>query len=205
MKNEKSLRAVYALGLFSLWVWLSACGASFQVAGDMAQGQTALFAGNYPSAQSYFQNVAQADPNYITATGQLREGISSFVGRTQYLNGQLEAARDTLQKAVAQQGSDNNTTLARLYLGLTVARLGDRQAGSRDIASGTKGIVEFLDYIQQNFRYSFGPLWDRGDGIRNAANANLATIAGGNFDWPTLISNSEALAMKFEREAYENQ
>jgi len=203
MKNEKSLRAVSALGLFSLLVWLSACGASFQVAGDMAQGQTALFAGNYPSAQSYFQSVAQADPNYISATGQLREGISSFVGRTQYLNGQLEAARATLQKAVAQQGSDN--TLAQLYLGLTLARLGDRQAGSRDIESGTKGIVNFLTYIQQNFRYSFGPFWDRGDGIRNAANANLAMIAGGNFDWPTLISNSEALAMKFEREAYENQ
>ena len=205
MKNEKSLRAVYSLGLFSLWVWLSACGASFQEAGDMQKGLNALFTNNYPSAQSYFQSVAQADPNYSTATGQLREGVLSFVGRTQYLNGQLEAARDTLQKAVAQQGSDKDPTLARLYLGLTVARLGDRQAGLPDIASGTKGIVAFLDYIQQNFRWSFGPFWDRGDLIRNAANANLAKIAGGNFDWPTLISNSEALAMRFAREAYIEQ
>jgi hypothetical protein len=39
-------------------------------------------------------------------------------------------------------------------------------------------------------------------GFVNAANANLAMIAGGNFDWPTLMSNSEALAMRFEREAY---
>ena len=205
MNRTECYRSLCALGLFALLSLFSACGASFQVSGDMAQGQSALFAGNYPSAQSHFQSVAQADPNYITATGQLREGISSYLGRTQYLNGQLEAARDTLQKAVAQQGSYNNTTLARLYLGLTLARLGDRQAGSRDIENGTKGIVDFLDYIQQNFPHSFGPLWDRGNGIRNAANANLAMIAGGNIDWPTLISNSEALAMRFEREGYENQ
>jgi tetratricopeptide (TPR) repeat protein len=205
MNNSKWHRAVSVLGLFSILAWLSACGASFQVAGDVAQGQTALFAGNYPSAQSYFQNAAQADPNFITSTGQLPEGISSYLGRAQYLNGQLEAARDTLQKAVAQQGSNNNVTLARLYLGLTMARLGDRQGGVKDIESGTKGIIDFVNYIQQNFRYSYGPVWDRGDLIRNAANANLKMIAGGNIDWPTLLSNSEWLAMKFEREAYENQ
>ena len=205
MNNEKWHRALCPLALVLFLAWLSGCGAGFQVSGDFAQGQTALFAGNYPGALGYFQSAAQADPNYISSTGQLREGILSFVGRTQYLTGQLEAARDTLQKAVAQQSSNNNVTLAQLYLGVTLARLGDRQAGSRDIQSGTKGIVDFLTYIQQNFRYSFGPLWDRGDGIRNAANANLAMIAGGNFDWPTLISNSEALAMRFEREAFENQ
>jgi len=117
----------------------------------------------------------------------------------------LEAARDTLRKDLAQQGSANNLTLTQLYHGLTLARLGDRQAGLRDIESGTKGILDFLNYIQQNFRYSFGPSWDRSNGIRKAADASLAMIAGGNFDWPMLISNSEALAMRFEREAYDNE
>jgi tetratricopeptide (TPR) repeat protein len=205
MNSDVINRGIRFLVLGSLAIFCSACGPGFQVSGDVAQGQTALFAGNYPGALGYFQSAAQADPNYISSSGQLREGILSFLGRTQYLNGQLEAARDTLQKAVAQQGSDNNVTLAQLYLGVTLARLNDRQAGLRDIESGTKGILDFLNYIQQNFRYSSGRLWDRGDEIRKAADAILALIAGGNFDWPTLISNSEALAMKFEREAYENQ
>ena len=205
MNSDVINRGIRFLVLGSLAIFCSACGPGFQVSGDVAQGQTALFAGNYPGALGYFQSAAQADPNHISSSGQLREGILSFLGRTQYLNGQLEAARDTLQKAVAQQGSDNNVTLAQLYLGVTLARLNDRQAGLRDIESGTKGILDFLNYIQQNFRYSSGRLWDRGNEIRKAADAILALIAGGNFDWPTLISNSEALAMKFEREAYENQ
>lgn len=205
MNSDVINRGIRFLVLGSLAIFCSACGPGFQVSGDVAQGQTALFAGNYPGALGYFQSAAQADPNYISASGQLREGILSFLGRTQYLNGQLEAARDTLQKAVAQQGSDNNVTLAQLYLGVTLARLNDRQAGLRNIESGTKGILDFLNYIQQNFRYESGRLWDRGNEIRKAADAILALIAGGNFDWPTLISNSEALAMKFEREAYENQ
>jgi hypothetical protein len=102
---------------------------------------------------------------------------------------------------MAQQGSDNNLALAQLYLGMTQARLGDRQAGLRNIESGTKGINDFLTYIQQTFRYSFGQYWDTGNAIRNAANAVLGTIAAGNFDWSMLISNGEALALRFEREA----
>jgi len=205
MNSDVINRGICFLVLGSLAIFLSACAASFQVSGDVAQGQTALFAGNYQGAQSHFQSAAQADPNNVVSGGQLRQGILSYLGRAQYLNGQLEAARATLQKAMAQPGSDNNLSLTQLYLGLTLARLGDRQAGLPNIESGTKGILDFLNYIQQNFRYSVGPLWDRGNGNRNAANANLAMIAGGNFDWPTLISNSEALAMRFEREAYDNE
>ena len=159
-----------------------------------------MFAGNYPGALSYFQSAAQTDPNYVFGA-QLREGTLSFLGRAQYLNGQLEPARGTLQKAVAQTGDYNNVALAQLYLGMTQARLGDRQGGLPNIESGTKGILDFLNYMQQNFRYSFGKYWDTGNAIRNAANANLAMIAAGNFDWSMLISNSEALAMRFEREA----
>jgi len=204
MNNANWHRAHCALALFAFLSLFSACGGSFQSAGDISQGRTAMFAGNYQGALSYFQSAAQTDPNYIWGA-QLREGTLSFLGRGQYLNGQYEAARATLLKAVAQQGDDNNLALARLYLGLTQARLGDRQAGSQNIESGTKGILDFLNYIQQNFRYSYGPFWDPGNAIRNAANANLATIGSANFDWSMLISGSEALALKFEREADQAQ
>lgn len=197
-------RGIRFLVLGSLAIFLSACAAGFQTSGDIIQGRSALFAGNYQSALSLFQSAAQADPNSRAGT-LLRQGILSYLGRAQYLNGQLEAARDTLRQDLAQQGTTNNRTLTQLYLGLTLARLGDRQAGLRDIESGTKGILDFGNYVQQNYKFDVGPSWDRSNEIRNAANANLATIAGGNFDWPMLISNSEALAMKFERMAYDNE
>jgi len=104
----------------------------------------------------------------------------SFLGRSQYLNGQLAPARDTLQKALAQHQSDN---LARLYLGLTLARQGDRKAGLSDIEAGMKGIRDFLNYITTTFALSFGQ-----SGIRVKPFENRSTPTcddrEGNFDWP---------------------
>jgi tetratricopeptide (TPR) repeat protein len=191
----------YSIVLALLAIFLSACGAG----SGAAQGRQALIRGDYPSAVGSFQSSAQADPTETYIFGpQLKEGILSYLGRAQYLNGQLEAARDTLRKDLAQQGSDKNVALTHLYLGLAVARLGDQQAGLRDIESGTKGILDFLDYVQQTYRFDIGKIWDTGDLIRKAANANLAMIARGNFDWPMLISSSEALGMSFEQ-GWENR
>jgi len=149
-----------------------------------------------PGALGYFQSAAQTDPNYIYGT-ELREGTLSFLGRAQYLNGQLAPARDTLQKALAAHKSDH---LARLYLGLTVARQGDQQSGLRDIQAGTKGIGDFLNYITNSFSSTFGQYWDPNGDIRKAASNNLALMARGDIDWPTLFSSSEALALNFEQE-----
>jgi len=88
-----------------------------------------------------------------------------------------------------------------LYLGLTVVRQGDRQSGLREIEAGMKGISGFLDYITTQFAGSFGRFWDPGGNIRKTVDINLATIARGDIDWPTLISSGEALALNFEREA----
>jgi tetratricopeptide (TPR) repeat protein len=185
-----------AVILFLLAIFFSGCGASFQTGGDVAQGREALFRGDYQGALSYFQNAAQTDPNYIFGT-ELRQGTLSFLVRTQYLTGQLAPARDTLQKALAQHKSDN---LAHLYLGLTLARQGERAPGLQQIEAGMKGISGFLNYITTTFANEFGQFWDPGRDIRKAIDNNLALIARGNFDWPTLISNGEALGMNFEQE-----
>ena len=155
-----------------------------------------MFRGDNQGALGYFQAAAQTDSNYIYGT-ELREGTLSYLGRAQYLNGQLAPARDTLQKALAQHKSDN---LARLYLGLTVARQGDRQSGLRDIEGGMKGIRDFLNYMTTTFAMSFGQFWDPAQAIRKPIDTNLTMIARGNFDWSMLISNSETIAMNFEQE-----
>ncbi len=196
MKIAKSRGVVYFVPLFFLMVALAGCGPAFYAGTDVARGRQAMFMLNYQGALGYFQSAEQHDPNYIYGTA-LREGTLSFLGRAQYLTGQLEAARGTLQKAVAQHPDDH---LARLYLGLTLARLGDRPSGLRDIKAGLTGVRDFLNYITTAFSGSFGQFWDPTNAIRNPIAANLELIQREGFDWPTLITNCEVIAMNFEQE-----
>jgi len=176
-------------------VFFSGCGASFQGGSDLAQGRQALFRGDYPAALSYFQQAAQADPNAMYGA-ELREGVFSYLGRAQYLNGQLPAARATLQQALARHKSDN---LARLYLGLTLARQGDQKAAATEIQSALKGMGEFLNYIINTFQNTFGSFWDQNGSLRKSIAANQAMITSGNIDWSMLIPNLEKLAMNYEQ------
>jgi tetratricopeptide (TPR) repeat protein len=196
MKIEKWNYGIRPLALFSFLALLSACGGTFQTAGDIAQGRQALFRGDYQGALGYFQSAEQSDPNYIYGT-ELREGVLSYLGRAQYLTGSLAQARQTLDQALAKHKGDN---LARLYLGMTLARQDDRKVGLQQMEAGMKGVAAFLNYITSAFATGFGQFWDPGRSIRNAIANNLAIIAKGNFDWPTVIANGESIAMNMEQE-----
>ena len=189
------MRLIYFPAWLLVTVSLSAC-ASFQSAGLIAQGRQALFEGNNQAALGYFQAAAQVDPNYIYGT-DLQEGTLSFLGRAQYLNGDYARARSTLEKALAQHKDDN---VARLYLGLTLARQGETQKALPDIDSGMKGIYDLLNYITDTFRFGYGQYWDPGRDIRSAIEKSRAVMASGKIDWPTLIADGESVALKTERE-----
>ena len=189
------MRWIHFLVLLFLSIWLSAC-VSFQAAGDIAQGRQALFKGNNQAALGYFQAAEQVDPAYVDDT-ELREGVLSYVGRAQYLTGNYAAARSTLEKALSQNPSDN---VARLYLGLTLARQGETQKALPDIDGGMKGIYDLLNYITDTFRFGYGEYWDPGRDIRSAIEKNRAVMASGKIDWPTLIADGESIALKTERE-----
>ena len=150
------MKATYFLPWLCLSVLLSACAAT-RGAGDVVQGREALLAGNYQAALGYFQEAEQVDPNYVYGA-ELREGVSSFLGSAQYLTGNYSQARQTLQTALSQHRSDN---VARLYLGLTLYRLGDQKAGLASIQRGMNGINNWLDYLNTNFALEFGQGWDR--------------------------------------------
>lgn len=195
LKMQITLRWMYVLECSFLSLWLSAC-ASFQAAGDIAKGRQALFKGDYQAALGYFQAAEQVDPTYIYGA-DLREGVFSYVGRAQYLTGNYTQARRTLEKALSQEKGDN---VARLYLGLALGRQGDTQKGSQDIDEGMKGIYDFLDYITEANRFSYGPYWDPGRDIRSAIERDRAVIASGKIDWPALIADGESIALKTERE-----
>jgi tetratricopeptide (TPR) repeat protein len=189
------MKAIYSVVALSLSVLLSAC-ATFQTAGEYEAGKQALYAGNYPTALAYFQQAAQANPNAVYGA-TLRLGILTYVGQTQYLTGNYAGARQTLRKELSQHPSDH---VAMLYLGLTEARLGNRQAALGYIENGMKGIAAFLNYITTNFAYSFGQFWDPGGNIRASIKTDLAMISGPNTNWPALIAAGEKLGIRIEEE-----
>jgi tetratricopeptide (TPR) repeat protein len=180
----------------ALAVSIAAC-VSIQTGSEVNSGRRAFLIGDNESALAYFQSAAQKDPNYVYGTA-LRQGIWSYVGRTEYLNGRLPQAKETLERALA---GNQEEQLARLYLGLTLARLGDRQRGLKEIESGLKGIYDWLEYITQAFRFSFGQYWDPNGQIRKAIEDDLAMISTREFDWEKLIGDAEWVGKQFEEES----
>ena len=169
-----------------------------QTATEVNSGRQAYITGNNEVANAYFRSAAQRDPNYIYGTA-LRQGIWSYVGRTEYATGRFPQAREALDRALSAN-KDENIAIARLYLGLTLARTGDRQKGLQEIEGGLKGMQSFLEYITETFRYSFGRFWDPGYEIRSAIKVDLAMISSRELDWQRLITESEWLGKMMEEE-----
>jgi tetratricopeptide (TPR) repeat protein len=187
-----------SLVLFSLFVFLAGC-TSVNVGGEVQSGRQALLEGKNETALGYFYGAAQKDHNYVYATGSSpKQGVWSYVGRSEYLTGRFPQARQTLERALAANREED---IARLYLGLTLAREGDRQRGLKEIESGMRGINNFLDYINQAQRYSIGQYWDPGRDIRSAIRSNLVMISGKDLDWQRLTANTEWLGLRMEQES----
>ena len=187
-----------SLALFSLLVFLAGC-ASLRTGGEVQYGRQALLEGNSETALGYFYSAAQMDPNYVYATGSSpRQSVWSYVGRSEYLTGRLPQARQTLERALSANREED---IARLYLGLTLAREGDRERGLKEIESGMRGINDFLDYINQAQRFSIGQFWDPDRDIRAAIQNNLAMISGKDLDWQRLTADTEWLGIRMENES----
>ena len=187
-----------SLALFSLFVFLAGC-ASLQTGGEVQSGRQALLEGRNEPALGYFYSAAQRDPDYVYATGSSpKQGVWSYVGRSEYLTGRFPEAQKNLERAIA---SNRQEDIARLYLGLTLVREGDRQRGLKEIESGMRGIDSFLNNISQTQRYSIGQYWDPDREIRSAIQRDLAMISGKDLDWQKLTADTEWLAIQMEQES----
>jgi tetratricopeptide (TPR) repeat protein len=196
--QEDAMKTKISLALFSLLVFLSGC-TSLQTGGEVQHGRQALLEGKNEAALGYFYSAARMDPNYVYATGSSpKQGVWSYVGRSEYLTGRFPDARKNLERALAANQQED---IARLYLGLTLAREGDRQRGLKEIESGMRGINSFLDYISQAQRFSIGQFWDPDRDIRSAIQGNLAMISGRDLDWQRLTVNTEWLGIRMEEES----
>jgi tetratricopeptide (TPR) repeat protein len=197
LKNRRTLlKTKSSLALFSLLLLFAGC-TSLQVGGEVQSGRQAWLKGNDETALAYFQSAAAKDPGYVYGTA-LRQGIWSYVGRSEYATGRLPQARKTLERALS---ANRDEDLARLYLGLTLAREGERQTGLKEIEGGMRGINNWLDYVNEAYRYSFGQFWDPDRDIRSAIQSDLAMISGRDLDWQRLLADSEWLGKRMEEES----
>jgi tetratricopeptide (TPR) repeat protein len=188
--------AVFSI-LLALCAFLFGCS-TMQTGGAFQSGRRALFVGDDEAALGFFQSVAESNPNFVFTTGSSpRQSIWSYVGRTEYLTDRFPQARQSLERALS---GDREENIARLYLGLTLIQLGDRQRGLKEIESGMRGINSFLDHISQALRFSTGRFWDPNRDIRNAIQYNLEMISREGLDWQQLIANTERIALQMERE-----
>src|SRR5262249_30761932 len=128
---------------------------------------------------------------------ELREGVASFLGRSQYLTGDYAQARKNLETALARHKSDN---LARLYLGLTLYRLGDQKAALTNIERGMKGIAAWLNYLETNFAREFGQGGAQGEKMRAAIKLVLAMFSRGKIAWPKLIAAGDGWGIQVEQQ-----
>jgi len=173
------------------------CGCVGMKAGsDVAYGRRALMGGDNEMALGYFQSALKTDPSYRYGTAY-QQGLLSYVGRTEYLTGRLPQARETLQRALT---ANKDEDIARIYLGLTLIRANDREAGLKDVQAGMRGIHDWLEWVTEAHRFSFGQFWDPARAIRSAIQSDLAMISGRDLDWQRVVADGEWVAMRMEAE-----
>ena len=137
--------------LFLLAVLFSGCTAAFRAASAVALGRQELFQGQNADALESFEEAARVYPDYSFGVDR-PEGVLSYLGRSQYLNGQYPQARQTLERDLAR---DEGNSLSRLYLGLTLVRLNDRQNGLHAMIWGLSGIPYYINYVvDRTIRYA---------------------------------------------------
>lgn len=194
LENESFRLIARSVTPLLAFLLLSGCVA-LQVGSEIQSGRFALMYGEPKVALAHFQRAAELNPDYLLDFSLLEEGVWTYVGRAYYGMGNLSEARRALERARARYDQDN---LAKIYLGLVLARDSDRERGRREIEAGLKGLRDWLDYIDV---YTLdGRYWDPGRRLRSEIQKNLEAIEGRDINWAQLIDRVEWLGNEFERE-----
>jgi tetratricopeptide (TPR) repeat protein len=157
----------------SMLIWLisalNLAGCSGFIVGQQVQaGRNALQSGRPESALAFLVPAAETDPNY-TIPYRFPESVLTYLGRAYYETAKYPEARDVLQKAVGGKRNDN---LAKVYLGLTLMRLGQEQQGRKEVEDGLRGIHDDLEFIAAD--NVNGIYWDPARSIRSGIESALA-------------------------------
>jgi hypothetical protein len=96
---------------------------------------------------------------------------------------------------------NEGNSLSRLYLGLTLIRLDDRQGGLHAVIWGLSGIPYYINWvIDRGDANDVRRFWDRHHQIRNAVAVALKMAERADPNLSALLSLSERIALAWERE-----
>ncbi len=192
VQNERCRTLTFAICSLVTAILLSGCGAA-QSAGDFQKGRNALMRGDPNGALGYLQSAAQLEPNFTFSL--LGDGVWTYVGRAYYAEGKLPEAKRTLEHALSLHNDDH---MARLYLGLTLIREGDRTTGLKEIEAGLRGLQAWFDNL---FRTSpEGRYWDPSNQLRDEIKRILAMVEGSDVSRARIVRPVERLGRGFDNE-----
>ena len=144
----------------------------FEVSGLVHSGRKALLQRDFDKARQCFEKAAEKDPSYVRTAAHFSEGVWSYLGRAQYATMRFSEARQSLERALAIYEEDH---LARLYLGMTLLRLGDDAAGLRQLEEGLRQLHDWVESTADS--KPFEPYWDPNGQIRREIKNALGLIA----------------------------
>jgi tetratricopeptide (TPR) repeat protein len=187
-------RLILFLMPLAIFLVLAGC-ASFQAGSEIQSGRRALLIDNAAGALPHFEKAAELDPNYLTNFTPFREGVWTYVGRSQYASGKLVDARRNFERAISVYQDDY---LAKIYLGLTLIRQQESAKGLKEFEGGMRGLHEWLEYVANYV--SYGRFWDPRREIRSEIQGSLAMIGGREMNLEKVIANGEWRGKKMEEE-----
>ena len=187
MKTKYGLVGFAFLSVLLFSVWVSA-----DVTGEVRKGRTALLSVDASLALSHFQRAAESNPDYFFDMSPYDHGVLTYMGQAYYAMGKYVEAKKALERARSRYAQDH---LAKLYLGLTLARLGKRREALSDIEAGVKGLREWLDNFEATHIDS--QFWDS-KRLGREIQRILEQIKGKDIIWEELVTSGEWLGTEFD-------
>ena len=170
-------------------------GKWFHIGVLVQSGRQALLKRDFAQALSHFQDAAKKAPGYVYKAAHFSEGIWTYVGRAHYALGSLQTARQSLERALKESQDDH---MARLYLGMTLLREGDRMRGLIETKIAMQGLHDWIERIVTG--RPFDAFWDPNNQIRNELKKNIALVGESHIDRDKILASAEWLGREIEEE-----
>ena len=161
---------------------------------EVHKGRQALMAGKAEAALAHFQRATELDPNFLYFS-TLPQSAITYTGRALYQLRRFSEARGAFEQAALQFAND---AMARLYLGITLVRQGDRERGLQETTAGLRAIYQWLDDIEANLLQ--GIYWDINREIRSEIERVLQQITDRRLSAEQVIETAEWVGDRMEWE-----
>ena len=159
---------------------------------EVHKGRQALMAGKGEAALAHFQRATELDPDFLYFS-TLPQSAITYTGRALYQLRRFSEARGAFEQAALQFAND---AMARLYLGITLVRQGDRERGLQETTAGLRAIYQWLDDIEANLLQ--GIYWDINREIRSEIERVLQQITDRRLSIEQLMETAEWVGNRME-------